>query len=109
MVGVFFAWLCFYEQRSAVLFQKIATLLTPQAYSPGALKEFCQLHASGDGITLAGFLVLGGISVLAEWRSLAVHNEPYTLFRGAWASCLLVVLTLALAPGKQNAFIYFAF
>jgi hypothetical protein len=46
---------------------------------------------------------------LAEWRSLSCGGEPYSLLVRPWVLVLLVVLTVWLAPGDQNDFIYFAF
>jgi hypothetical protein len=54
-------------------------------------------------------LGLCALTLLAEWRSLAGGDEPYSLLVRPWVLVLLVVLTVWLAPGDQNDFIYFAF
>jgi hypothetical protein len=46
---------------------------------------------------------------LTEWRSLSRGGEPYSLLVRPWVLVVLVVLTVWLAPGDQNDFIYFAF
>ena len=47
-------------------------------------------------------LALEGLSVVRE-------KEPYARLRKPRVLAVLVVLTIWLAPGQNNAFIYFAF
>ena len=54
-------------------------------------------------------LALTGAVLLLEWLSVRRQNEPFCYFRRPWVMYLLVLLTLLLAPGINNAFIYFAF
>ncbi len=68
-----------------------------------------QVLASGDGVALGGFLLLTMLTLLTEWFSVRDKNEEYYYLRQPVALGMLVVLTLLLAPGKTNAFIYFAF
>jgi D-alanyl-lipoteichoic acid acyltransferase DltB (MBOAT superfamily) len=109
MVGSFYAWLSFYELRTDVLLQKSKVLLMPSAYNGEALHEAIRGLASGDGIALGGFLLLTALTLLVEWLSVTDKNEEYYYFRQPLALGVLVALTLLLAPGKTNAFIYFAF
>jgi len=105
----FFAWLSFYETRTPVLFAKMKTLCTPAAYSVGALREALGRWGGGDQIVLVCLLSLATAGLVVEWLSVARKNEPYYFLRRPWVVMVLVVLTVLLAPAKQNAFIYFAF
>jgi hypothetical protein len=109
MLGSFYAWMSFYELRTDVLLQKSKVLLMPATYNGGALREALQVLASGDGVALGGFLLLTALTLLAEWFSVTHKNEEYYYLRQPLALVVLVVLTVLLAPGKTNAFIYFAF
>jgi D-alanyl-lipoteichoic acid acyltransferase DltB (MBOAT superfamily) len=104
-----FAWLCFYETRDAVLFAKLQTLLNPAAYSLGALREALAYRPSADLFVLGCFLVLTIGVMILEWLSILKRNQPYALLRRPAVLVLLIVLTVLLTPGKNNAFIYFAF
>jgi hypothetical protein len=53
--------------------------------------------------------VLVCASLMLEWRSVRQFNEPYILLRRKPVLIVLVILTMLLAPGKNNGFIYFAF
>jgi hypothetical protein len=53
--------------------------------------------------------LLTAFTLLAEWFSVADRNDEYYYLRQPLVLGLLVVLTVLLAPGKTNAFIYFAF
>lgn len=109
MLAAFSAWLCFYEPDTARLMEKLALILTPAAYAPGALKTALGSYPPGDRIVLAGMFVLTTVTLLAEWLSVRRLNEPYAYLRKKPVLILLVVLTVLLAPGKNNGFIYFAF
>ncbi len=109
MLGTFYAWLCFYERRTDVLLHKAGVLLTPAAYSGAALREAVHGLASGSGFVLGCFLALTALTLLAEWFSVARKDEEYWYLRRPYVLAVLVALTILLAPGKQNAFIYFAF
>jgi D-alanyl-lipoteichoic acid acyltransferase DltB (MBOAT superfamily) len=103
------AWLSFYEHRTAVLFTKVGTLFNPTAYGSSALREVvAQLHAS-DSLVLVCTLVLAALTLILEWRSLAAKNEPYAFLRRPKMLAVLILLTMILAPGTHNEFIYFAF
>lgn len=105
----FYAWLSFYETRPAMLFTKMQTLYSPGAYSAQALREAFGRWPSGDQLVLACLLAMAAVVWLIEWLSVARKDEPYYFLRRPWVVFILVVLTVLLAPGKQNAFIYFAF
>ncbi len=109
MLGTFIAWLCFYETSTPELVAKMRTLFTPAAYGPAALREAIANHLSPNGLVLVCFLAIAGLILLAERRSLARRNEPYAILRQPFALAVLIVLTVLLAPAKNNAFIYFAF
>jgi D-alanyl-lipoteichoic acid acyltransferase DltB (MBOAT superfamily) len=104
-----FAWLSFYETRTPVLFAKMQTLCTPGAYSLQALREAVGAWEGGQQVVLLGLLSLATAVLAVEWLSVARRNEPYYYLRRPWVVIVLVVLTVWLAPAKQNAFIYFAF
>ena len=44
-----------------------------------------------------------------EWLSVRRKNDPFYYLRQQWVLYVLVLLTLLLSPGINNAFIYFAF
>jgi D-alanyl-lipoteichoic acid acyltransferase DltB (MBOAT superfamily) len=104
-----FAWLCFYETRPRELLAKMTTLLTPSAYHPAAFREALGAYAGADLLTMACLLALASAVLALEWRSLCRDREPYDWLRRPGILALLVILTVALAPGSNNAFIYFAF
>jgi D-alanyl-lipoteichoic acid acyltransferase DltB (MBOAT superfamily) len=109
MIGAFLAWLCFYETRWTLLWLKLKTTFTLGAYTPAALREAVGALRAADSMVLAGLLALAGATLFGEWLSVRRHNEPYVLLRRPWTLAALVVLAILLAPGKTNAFIYFAF
>ncbi len=109
MLGTFLAWLCFYETRWPVLCLKLKTLLNPAAYSSAALLDTTSTLNSGEQIVLGGLMALATVTLVLEWLSIRKRNEPFALLRHPVALVALVVLIVLLAPGKNNAFIYFAF
>lgn len=109
LVGAFFAWLSFYETRSDVLFAKMATLLNPMAYTSANLRYIIPVLEPGNAFVLAVFLLMALLTLAVEWLSLRKTGEPYSLFKKPIALCAMVALTVLLAPGEKNDFIYFAF
>jgi D-alanyl-lipoteichoic acid acyltransferase DltB (MBOAT superfamily) len=109
MIGTFLAWLCFYETRFGVLWQKLGATFNPAAYAPARLNEAAHVLTGGDPIVVASLLALAGATLLLEWLSVRRHDEPFVLLRKPGVLVVLVVLTVLLAPSKNNAFIYFAF
>ena len=109
MAVVFFAWLPFYELQTSMLVEKLRVLLMPNTYSAAALRSAVETIPQGDRIVVAGLLVLTAVTLALEWWSVRQTNEPYRYLRKPWVLVTLVVLTVLLAPGKENGFIYFAF
>lgn len=109
MLGVFLAWLCFYETRFDVLWQKLGTTFSLAAYSVGHLRAAAGVLTGGDPIVVACLLGLAAVTLTLEWLSIRRHDEPFLLLRQPRVLAGLVVLTVLLAPARNNAFIYFAF
>ena len=109
IAGAFFAWLCFYETRTPVLLLKLKTLVNPAAYGAAALQEAVAVWRKPEAFVLGCFLILAAAVLIAEWLSIARKNEPYYYLRQRVVVIILVVLAVLLAPGRNNAFIYFAF
>jgi D-alanyl-lipoteichoic acid acyltransferase DltB (MBOAT superfamily) len=109
MVGAFFAWLCFYETRTDVLFAKMETLLDPTTYTLGSLREVIPTLEPGNAFVLVAFLLMACVVLVIEWLSLRKTGEPYAFFKKPAVLCAMIALTVLLAPGEKNDFIYFAF
>ena len=109
MMGAFFAWLCFYETRTDVLFAKIWTLLDPTAYTMANLRQVIAILELGNAFVLAAFLLMAFSTLIIEWLSLRKTGQPYAFFKRPAVLCTLVAMTVLLAPGQKNDFIYFAF
>jgi alginate O-acetyltransferase complex protein AlgI len=109
LIGAFFAWLCFYETRTDVLLAKMTTLLSPAAYSMQNLRALIPILEPGNAFVVASFLLLACSVLFIEWLSLRRTGEPYALLKKPAALCTMVVMTVLLAPGEKNDFIYFAF
>ena len=109
MLACFYAWLCFYETNTPVMIAKMKLLIMPSAYGAAALREAAQLWSAKNGIVLAGILFLTTLTLVLEWLSVRRKNEPYFFLRRPVMLIALVILTVILAPQKNNGFIYFAF
>lgn len=109
MLAVGFAWLGFYETRLDMLAEKMHTLLSPSAYNLDALRLAIGTLPAGDLTMLGGLLTMASFVLALELLSLRRFDDPYVALRRPWLLALLVVLTVLLAPGENNAFIYFAF
>ena len=109
MVAAFGAWLCFYELDTSVLLNKVAVLFRPAAYSLSALRATVSEYPVGDRTVLGGLGLLTLVTLVAEWLSVRWANEPYAYLYKRPVVIVLVILTVLLAPGKNNGFIYFAF
>ena len=109
MVGAFFAWLCFYETRTDVLFAKMGTLLDPTTYTLANLRQVIAILEPGSAFVLAAFLLMAFSALVVEWFSVRKTGQPYAFFKKPAVLCALVVMTVLLAPGEKNDFIYFAF
>ncbi len=109
MAGVFLAWLFFYQTDTAVLFSNLGTIISPPAYGPDMLRELVSSYASGDKVVLAGLLLMTGVVLLLELAGHRRHGDPYFYFGLFPVQMVMCVLTVLMAPGAQNNFIYFAF
>jgi D-alanyl-lipoteichoic acid acyltransferase DltB (MBOAT superfamily) len=109
MLTTFCAWLAFYETRTSVLLLKAKTLLSPHAYSGAALHQAVHDWASAQGFVLLCFLLLAAGVLLLEWQSIVRRDAPYYYLYRPAVLVVLIILTVILAPGKSNGFIYFAF
>lgn len=109
MAGSFFAWMFFYELNTSMLLAKVKTLFTPAAYSLEALRAVSGQGSSAHFFVMLCLLAVASLIFLLEYLSLTHRNQPYFYLRQKWTASALVVLTVALAPGENNAFIYFAF
>ena len=109
LVAALFAWLCFYEVRTDVLGVKLGALLTPSSYGAVALSEALSARSGSDLFTILCLLGLSGVVWFGEWWSVRKADEAYVCLRKPAVLIMMVVLTVFLAPGKNNAFIYFAF
>lgn len=109
MAGAFFAWLCFYETRTPELFQKIVTLLNPTSYKLSNLGNAFATFEPGNAFVLGAFLLMAFTTLGLEWFSLRRFNEPYAILKRPAVLCVLVALTVWLAPSEESDFIYFAF
>jgi D-alanyl-lipoteichoic acid acyltransferase DltB (MBOAT superfamily) len=108
-IAAMFAWLCFYETRNEIMFAKLATLLSPGEYTLAALREALSYRPPADLFVLGCFLVLTIGVMTMEWLSILKRDQPFALLRSPVALVVLVLLMVWLSPGKNNAFIYFAF
>lgn len=109
MAGAFLAWLCFYETRWPTLLAKLRTLFVPSMYSTANLSATANVLNSGEQIVLGGLITMAALTLVMEWLSVRRDNEPFAILRKRPIAAVLVVLIILLAPGKNNAFIYFAF
>jgi D-alanyl-lipoteichoic acid acyltransferase DltB (MBOAT superfamily) len=109
VLAVTAAWIGFYELDPARLAAKLRALLTPSAYGLSALREAALSQAPREWFALGLFLALAGLTLLAEWLSVRRASRPYAYLTTPRMAALLAVLTVWLAPAKNNGFIYFAF
>jgi alginate O-acetyltransferase complex protein AlgI len=106
---VFLTWLCFYETRSGVLFEKLRLILNPTNYSAGEFVLALKSIRDPNVFVSTCFLILSAATLFLEWRSLRRAEEAYACLRKPAVMLILIALTVWLAPGKTNDFIYFAF
>jgi alginate O-acetyltransferase complex protein AlgI len=109
MAGAFFAWLCFYETRTAVLLSKMSTILNPFNYTITNLQQAVASLDPTNTFVLIVFLALSCVTLLIEWISLRHFDGPYAILQKPAVLGTLVVLTILLAPSEESSFIYFAF
>lgn len=106
---VTYTWLCFYETRPKILAQKMLTIANPAHYSRSGFLAAAASLKDPNVYVSACFLALGAATLLLEWISLRRGKEAYHYLRGRRIMLALIILTVWLAPGKTNEFIYFAF
>ena len=109
LLATFLAWLCFYETRVPTLVRKLQSLFTPGAYSLANLRTAQLAWTEPERFVMLCFVLLSAATLWTEWQSLRRANEPFALFHKPVILILLIALTVILAPGKSNGFIYFAF
>jgi alginate O-acetyltransferase complex protein AlgI len=105
----FYAWLSFYETRPTVLFEKMTTISNPLNYSASDVVAAVKSLRDPNIYVATCFLLMSGVTLFLEWLSLHRGNAPYSELRRPSVVVVLVILTIWLAPGKTNDFIYFAF
>jgi hypothetical protein len=88
---------------------KMTTLLNPAAYTMQNLQALIPILEPGNAFVLASFLLLACTVLLVEWLSLHKTGEPYAFLKKPAVLCTMVAMTVLLAPGEKNDFIYFAF
>lgn len=109
MVGVFFAWLFFYETRNDALWAKTMTLLNPASYTSAHFSAALIEFQSSAVVVLACLFGLAIVTHLLEWMALRKFDEPFYFHRRPLTLVFLVILTCWLSPAETNDFIYFAF
>jgi hypothetical protein len=107
--AVIFSWLFFYETNVLVLRQKCASLFSLAAYGAEPFRGLLAFWAKPDGILSIVLLLLSFGVVFFEYHSLRKSPLPYELFFRPWVLIGIILFTVWMAPGKTNAFIYFAF
>jgi len=109
LTAVIFSWLFFYETDSQLLLRKTISLLSPQTYGFAEMAAVAKLFARPEGLLSLVFVGISLVVIGIEARSVRNKAEPYEFFFHPWVLVLLIIFTVWMAPGKTNAFIYFAF
>ncbi len=109
MVTAFYAWLCFYETRTGVLVQKLATISNPFNYTVANWQAARTAIDPTSAFVLGGILFLCVVTLIMEWASVHKAGRPYAFLLHPVTMFVLIILTILLAPAEQNDFIYFAF
>jgi alginate O-acetyltransferase complex protein AlgI len=102
--------LFFMETNTKQLVVKLATLVTPWAYSPANLLAALGDISVNEMLALGFVLLLAGILLLLEhiavWKELP---SEYDLLLHPWVSKAMLGLTILLAANIPSEFIYFDF
>ena len=109
MLGVFFAWMFFYETRGDVLQANVSALFSPSAYGGAELSAFIATLKGPDGFVMCCFLALTAALLGGEALSLKRGGSEYRYCLSLPVLVVMVLLTVWLFPGVSNSFIYFAF
>jgi len=107
--AVIFSWLFFYETNVSVLRQKCESLVSPAAYGAEPFRGLLAFWAKPEGILSIVFVFLSLGVIFFEYQSLRKSSLPYEPFFRPWVLIGIILFTVWMAPGKTNAFIYFAF
>ena len=104
---VAFTWLFFFERDSALLFEKVTTLLNPMTYSPEHLKAIMSAFPNRSAMFASGaILALCALAVGLEGFSL---KKPYALLTHRFTCLVMIVLIYLFQPATYHEFIYFNF
>ncbi len=109
LAAVIFSWLFFYETDVSVLRQKCESLFSLAAYGAEPFRGLLAFWAKPEGTLSIVLLFLSFGVVLFEYQSLRKSSLPYEFFFRPWVLIGIILFTVWMAPGKTNAFIYFAF
>jgi hypothetical protein len=105
-----FAWLFFFETDPRTLKAKALGLGNPFAYGFDAAKKLPEVFAEPSHALTLGMILLLSFAFLAlEAIGVKRRLDPYEISRKPAICCLLVFLTVLLAPMEESKFIYFNF
>ena len=107
--AVILGCLFFMETNTRRLLEKLATLVTPWAYSLDNLGEFFGSFSVNEGAALILILILATGVLLLEHLAVWQEKFEYELLLTPWVSRVLLVLTILLAANIPSQFIYFEF
>jgi D-alanyl-lipoteichoic acid acyltransferase DltB (MBOAT superfamily) len=107
--AVLFSWLFFYETDFQSLMQKLETLVSPTAYGFAELGGMANYFLKPEGLLSLVLVVCSLMVIGMEASCFRNHGKPYSIFLSPRALVLMIVFTIWMAPGKNNAFLYFAF
>ena len=103
-------WLLFYQVDSSILFSKLNTLISPNAYGLQEILLIKSVFGQFGSLLNASVWILASIGFLIlEHLSIRKYNDPYAFFRQPSVSILIACITYVAAPVVQNGFIYFNF
>ncbi|MDA7537069.1 hypothetical protein N9873_03905 [Akkermansiaceae bacterium] len=104
---VTFTWLFFFERDSAVLFEKVTTLLNPLNYSVAHLKGVMAAFPNKSAmIASVAILGLSAFAIALEGLTL---KKPYALLTNRFTCIVLIILIYLFQPAAYSEFIYFNF
>ncbi|MGJ8696698.1 MAG: MBOAT family O-acyltransferase [Verrucomicrobiaceae bacterium] len=104
---VTFTWLFFFERDTAVLFEKVGTLLSPLEYSVANLKAVMGAFPNKSAvIAAAAILGLGSLALVMEGLAL---KKPYSLLTHRFTCVVMIVMIYLFQPAAYHEFIYFNF
>ncbi|MEM7795547.1 MAG: MBOAT family protein, partial [Cyanobacteria bacterium P01_C01_bin.118] len=101
--------LFFMETDIGVLMTKLATLVTPSAYSLGNLIGAFGQFSANELVAMGWVLLLAGAFLLFEHIAVWQERPEYELLLNPWVSRGLLGLTILLSANIPSEFIYFEF